>query len=116
MVESNRLRPAFAGADADAVFERQDENFAIADAPFRSGPSRFHDRVHGRFDKILVHRHLQLYLVQEIHSQLMTAINFGMPFLPAETATIDHRQTEYLDLVESLLDGFDFRGLNDGDD
>src|SRR5213078_1291038 len=112
----DRLRPALAGADADAVLQRQDENLAVADAAFRPGAARLHDRVNGRFDEILVDRHLQPHLVQQVHRQLMAAIDLGMTLLPTKAAAVDHRQAKDLDLVERLLDGFDFRGRNDGDD
>src|ERR1043165_5455645 len=113
---SNRFRTALAGADADAVFQRQDENLAVADASFRTGATRFHDGVDGRLDKILIDGNLQLHLVQQIDREFVAAVHLGVPLLPAEAAAVDHRQTEDLDLVESFLDGFHFRRLNDGDD
>src|ERR1022692_1401074 len=112
----NRLGPALAGADADAVFERQDEDLAVADAAFRPGAARFHDRVDGRFDEVLVDGDLQLNLVQQVHRQLMPAIDFRAPLLSAEAAAVDHCQAKDLDLVERLLDSFDLGRRNDGDD
>src|SRR5688572_14843231 len=41
---SNRLRAAFARADADAVLQRQDEDLPVADAAFRTGAGGVHDR------------------------------------------------------------------------
>ena len=46
----DRFGAAFAGADAEALFERQDENFPIADSAFRTGTGGFHNRVDRRFD------------------------------------------------------------------
>src|SRR5438105_1648924 len=51
---SNGFGTAFPGADADAVFQWQDKDLAVADAPFGSGTTGLHDRVHGRLDEILI--------------------------------------------------------------
>src|SRR4029434_2324971 len=74
---SNRLRPALPRADADAILQRQNENLAVADAPFRPGAPRFHDGVHRRFDEVLIDGDLQLDLVDQPHRQLMGAVNLG---------------------------------------
>src|SRR5438552_19142982 len=41
---SDGFRPAFAGTDADAVFQGEDEYLAIADAALRPRAAGFHDR------------------------------------------------------------------------
>src|SRR6516164_5990741 len=51
---SDGFGTALAGADADAVLERQDEDLAVADAPFGTSAPGFHDGVHGRLDEILI--------------------------------------------------------------
>src|SRR4051812_10675640 len=53
-VTSDGLRAALAGADAEAVLQRQDKNLAVADPPLRPGPAGLYDGVHGRFDEVLV--------------------------------------------------------------
>src|SRR5262249_20560721 len=70
---SNGFGATLPGADADAVLERQDEDLPVADAPFGSGTARLHDRVHGRFDEILVDGDLQLDFPQQIYRQLVAA-------------------------------------------
>src|SRR5262245_23086572 len=112
----DRLRAAFAGADADAILQRQNENLAVADASLRPGAARFHNRVDGRLDEILVDGALQLHLVQEVHRQFMASVNFRVPLLPPEAAAIDHGEAKDLDLVERFLDGFDLGRLNDGEE
>src|SRR5947209_951029 len=54
MATSNRFRPALAGADANAVVQRQDENLAVADATLGPGAARLHDRVDRRLDEVFV--------------------------------------------------------------
>src|SRR5581483_10534968 len=86
---SNGLGAALAGADANAILQGENEDLAVADAPFRAGASGFHDRVDGWLDKIFVDRDLQLYLTQQVYGQLMAAVHFGVPLLPAEALDID---------------------------
>ena len=45
---SDRFATALAGADADAVFQRKDEDFAVADLAGRTGPPTLDDRVDRR--------------------------------------------------------------------
>src|SRR5690348_13870593 len=63
----NGFRPAFAGADADAVFQGQDEDLAVADAALGAGPARLHDGVDRRLDEVLVDGDLQLHLAEQVH-------------------------------------------------
>src|SRR5205823_4109139 len=98
--KSNCFRPTLSRPDAQAILQRQDEDLAVADAPFRPGAARLHDRVHRRLDEVLVDRDLQLHLVQELHRQLVAAINLRMAHLPAETLDVDDGQAEDLDLAE----------------
>src|SRR5262249_7395410 len=110
------LRSAFAGADADAVLQRQNEDFAVADAALRSGASCLHDGVDGRLDEVFVDGDLQLHFAQQIHCQLVAAIHFGMALLPTETLHVHDREAEDLDFVEGFLDGFQLRRLDNGED
>src|SRR5687767_1851314 len=48
------LAAAFAGADAHAVFEREDEDLAVADLPRLGGPRRMHDGLDGRLGEGVV--------------------------------------------------------------
>src|SRR2546423_3980185 len=51
---SDGLGAALAGADTDAIFQRQDEDLAVADTAFGAGAAGFHDGVDGRLDEVLV--------------------------------------------------------------
>src|SRR5579884_890640 len=110
------LRSAFAGADADAVFQRQNEDFAIADTPFGTGASGLHDGVDSRLDKVFIDGNLQLHLTQQVHRQFVASVHFGMPLLPAKALHVHDSEAENLDLVEGFLDGFQLRRLDDGED
>src|SRR5262249_30196418 len=81
---SDRFRSALAGADADAVLQRQDEDFAVADAPLRPSAAGLHDGVDGWLDEILVDGDLQLHLAQQVHRQLVAVVDFGVALLSAE--------------------------------
>src|SRR5712691_11314135 len=63
-LRSNRIAAPFAGADADAVLKRQDENLAVTDLPGLGRPRCVHDRFDGGLDKGLVDGNLQLQLGQ----------------------------------------------------
>src|SRR5690606_26766272 len=56
---SERGRARFARADADHLFEVGNEDLAVADLP---GVGRLRDRLDGRFEETVVHRHLHLHL------------------------------------------------------
>src|SRR5262245_24937094 len=114
--DSNRLRPALPRADADAILQWQNENLAVADAPFRSGAPRFHDGVHRRLDEVLIDGDLQLDLVDQPHRQLMAAVDLRVALLPAEPLHINDRQPKDLDFVQSLFDGLQLGGRDDGVD
>src|SRR5207244_1778923 len=86
---SDGFRPAFAGANAEAVLQRQDEDLAIADAPLGSSAARLHDGVDRRLDEILVHGDLQLHLPPQVDRQLVAAVDLRVPLLSAEALHID---------------------------
>src|SRR5262245_50299093 len=97
--KSDRLWPSFSRPDANTVLQRQDENLAVADPAFRTGSASLHDGVDGRLDEVFVDGDLELHLAEQLHSQFVTAVGFGMAFLPAETLHVHDRETEDLDLV-----------------
>src|SRR5262245_46218795 len=94
---------AFAGADADRVLERQDEDLAVADAAGLPGPGRMDDRLDGRLDKRVVDGDLELQLRQQADLDLLPAIDLGVPLLPAAPA--DVRDGHQVDVhgVQGLL-------------
>src|SRR2546421_6584605 len=85
----NCFRPALAGADAQAVFERQDEDLAVADAPLRPSAAGHHDGVDRRLDEVLIHRNLKLNLAQQVDREFAAAVDLGVSLLPAETLHVD---------------------------
>src|SRR5262249_12598435 len=57
---SDRLPAALAGADADAVFQWQDENLAVADLAGVAGASGMDNGLDGRLHKGVIDGDLQL--------------------------------------------------------
>src|SRR5262249_37421905 len=111
---SNRFGSALAGADADAVLQRQNEDFAVADAALGSGAARLHDGVDCRLHEVLVDGNLQLHLAQQVQGQLVASVDLRVAFLPAEALHVHDGQAENLNLVEGFLDRFELRRLDDG--
>src|SRR5438270_1902643 len=109
----DRLRSPFARANADAVFQRQDEDLAIADAALRTGAARLHDRLDGRLDEVLVDGDLQLHLTQQIDRQFVAAVDLGVTLLAPEALHVNDGQAEDLDLVEGFFHSLQLRGLDD---
>ena len=113
----NRFAAAFAGADADAIVERQDEDFAVADLARRAGAAALDDRVDRRLDEVLVHRDHELHLAQQIDRELAPLIeHLGLALLPAEALAIHDREPHDLDFGQGLLDVLQLARLDDGDD
>src|ERR1700726_3234492 len=54
-LSSDRLGTALAGADADAVVHRQDEDLAVANLPLGAGPASGNDGVDRGLDEVFVH-------------------------------------------------------------
>src|SRR5207253_8196107 len=113
---SDGLRPALAGADADAILQGEDEDLAVPDATLRPGAAGLHDGVDGRLDEILVDGDLQLHLAQQVDRQLVAAVDLGVALLPAEALHVHDSHAEDRDLAQGLLDGFELGRLNDGED
>src|SRR5262247_2390544 len=60
---SNRVRPGLPGADADRLFDRGDEDFAVADA---TGLGRLLNRLQGLAQQIVGEYDLDLHLGQKV--------------------------------------------------
>src|SRR5438552_17866256 len=99
-VPSNGLRTALAGADADAVFQRQNKDLAVADAALGSGSACVHNRVHGRLDEVFIARNLELNLAKQVYRQLVAAIDLGESFLPAKALNVPAGPAEHFDLIK----------------
>src|SRR5947199_2184282 len=111
----NRLGPALAGADADAVLQRQDEDLAVADAALRPGAAGLHDGVDGRLDEVLVDGDLQLHLAQQVDGQLVAAVDLGVALLPAEALHVHDGHAEHFDLGQRFFDRVELGRLDDGE-
>src|SRR6185437_9520067 len=111
----NRLFAPFAGADANAVVERQYENLAVADLAGGPAAAPFDDRLDRRFDEVLVDGDLQLHLAQQIDRELVAAVDLGMALLTAEALHVHDRQPKDLDFGQGRFDRFQAAGLDDGD-
>src|SRR5438105_3316311 len=85
---SNRVAAAFAGADADAVVERQDEDFAVADLASVAGAGSVHDGLDGRFDECFVDGNFELQLREEPNLNLGAAVNFRVAALSPAAAYV----------------------------
>src|SRR4029077_2014702 len=103
--------PAFAGPDADAIVHRKDEDLAITDLAVGAAPPCLDDRIDGRLDEVFIDRDLEFDLPQQVDRKLVSAVNFRVPFLTAETLYVHHCQSEDLDVRESLFDRLELRGL-----
>jgi hypothetical protein len=114
--ELDRFTTAFAGTNADAVIHRQHENFAVSDLSLLTRSSTFENRVDCRLNKRFVYGDLQLNFAEQINAELVTAINAGLTLLTTEALAIHHCQSKDFDLGQSLFNGFQFTGLDDGDD
>jgi len=111
----DRLATAFARADSDAVVHRKDENLTITDFTVLTAASPFKDRVDRGLYKRFVHGNLKLHFSQQIDAEFVTAVDAGLTFLSAETLAIHHGEPKNFDLRQRLFDGFQFAGLDDGD-
>jgi hypothetical protein len=112
----DRFRAPLARADADAVFERQYKDLAVADFARAAGPAPFNDRVDRRLDEMVVDRNHQLHLPQQIDRDLMAAINLSLPLLPAEALHVHDRQPNDFDFRKGRLHVFKLAGLDNRND
>src|SRR5207248_2018210 len=101
------LWPPFASADADAVFQRQYEAFAIADSALRSGAAGLHDGVDGGLNEILINGNLQLNFAEKVDREFVAAVDLGMALLAAEALHVDNGHAKDCHLAQGLLDGLE---------
>src|SRR6185437_2127493 len=76
-----RVRAGLAGADAERLLDRRDEDLAVADL---AGVGGLLDRLDGALDLAVVDHDLDLHLGQEAHQVLRAAIDLGLALLAAE--------------------------------
>ena len=92
-----RFWAAFAGANSDAIVHGEDENFAVTNLAFFTCLGSSDDRVHGRFDEVVVDGNLQLDFAEQIDGNLVAAIRTDLAFLPTESLAIENGQAEHFD-------------------
>src|SRR5262249_59122565 len=78
-LRANRLPAALAGSNANAVFERKHEDFAVADLAGLRRACRMHNRFDRRLNKRLVDRNFQLQFRNEPNLEFGTAVDLGVP-------------------------------------
>ncbi len=110
------LGAAFASADADAVVEREDEDFAVADFAGVASAAATDDGVDRGLDEVFVHRNLKLDFAEQIDGDFMPAINLGLPLLPTKALYIHDRQTNHFDVLQGSFYVFELTGLNNRED
>src|SRR5205814_6573482 len=99
-----------AGADADGLLDRQDENLAVADL---AGAGGLADRVEGALDEGVLDHHLDLDLGQEAHGVLGAAIDLGLALLAAEALHLADRQALDAKPGEGVAHLVELEGLED---
>src|SRR5262249_4314238 len=99
VLRSERVAVGFAGADAQRVLDRPDENLAVADLP---GARRRAERLDHPVGVLGCDRDLDADLGQEVHDVLGAAIDFGVALLAAVAFDFRHRHAADADAVERL--------------
>src|SRR5262245_58245305 len=107
---SNCVGSGFAGADANGLFDRGNEDLAVADAPGLGG---LLDRIQGFGQHVVAEHHLDLHLGQEIHHVLSTAIELGVALLATKSLGLDNGNALQANLLQSLLHLVELEGLDD---
>ena len=97
---SDRVEPAFAGADADRLLDCGDEDLAVADA---AGLRRIADRFDRAVDELVRQHDLDLHLGQEVDDVFGAAIEFGVAFLAAESLGLGDGDALQPNLLQRLL-------------
>ena len=104
---------AFAGADADGVFDWEDEDFTVADF---AGVGGFGDGVDDLVAAGVVDDDFDFDFRDEVDGVFAAAVDFGVAFLAAEAADFGDGHALDADFRESRFHVFEFEGLDDGFD
>src|SRR5262245_46673665 len=105
-----RVLAGFAGADADGVGQRRDEDLAVADL---AGLGRAHDGVDHPLGVIVIDHDLDLDLGHEVDGVLRAAVHLGVPLLPAEAADLGDGHALDALLAEGVLHVFQLEVADD---
>src|SRR5579871_5715337 len=97
------------GPDAHHVFERTDENFAIADT---TGASLACDGVDHLLDLVIAHHHFDFHLGHEIGDVLSAAVEFGVTLLAPDASDLVYGQPEHAHSLKLALHHIKGKGLD----
>src|SRR5262249_24354933 len=110
-VSSQRRIVDLAGADADRMFDRGDENFTIPDEPHRGSPSDGFDDLIG-LD--VSYNNLDLNLGHNEHRILGATLDLGTTALPPEPLDVGDRHPLDAQSAQGLANFLELEGLDDG--
>ena len=91
----------FAGPDADRLIDGADEDLAVTDT---TGAGFALNRFDQFFNLVIGNHQLDLDLGDEVDLVLGTAVEFGVPFLPAETTNLADGHTVDAEIADRRLD------------
>src|SRR5450432_3757681 len=107
---SKGVLAGLAGADADHLLERRDEDLAVADlARARGGFDRLDDAIDDR----IVDGGLDLPFRQEVDDVLGAPIELRVSLLPAEALDFRHRDALHADGAQGFTHFVEFERLDD---
>src|SRR5437870_10149496 len=104
------FRSSLAGADADDVLHRGDEDLAVAD-PSRAGALDY--GIDGLGDVLVGHQHGDLHLGKEVDDVLRPTVELRVALLAAEALHLAHGQALHPHVGEPLLHLVELEGLDD---
>src|ERR1039457_3113953 len=109
----HRVLVDLAGADADGVLDRGDEDLAVADL---AGLGSLDDGIDAAVGVAILDDNLDFHLGQEIDDVLGAAIQLGMTLLPAKALYFRDGEAGDTDLGERLAHLLELERLDDGGD
>src|SRR3954453_8277761 len=113
LVGLQHLLAGLAGADANFVLDRQQEDLPVAD---RAGPRVPQYRVRDDVDRVVVDHALQPELRPQVDRELRAAVVLGDPLLPARALRLEDRERRVAGLEQVLADRLERLVADIGDD
>src|SRR5690348_16845362 len=113
LVGLQHLLAGLAGADADGVLDRQQEDLPVAD---RAGPRVPQDRFGDHVDRVVVDDALDPELRPQVDRELRTAVVLGDPLLPAGALRLENRERRVTGVEQVLADRLERLVADVGDD
>src|SRR5271155_2266123 len=111
--DSKRVVIALARPDTDHTFDRGNPDLAVADLP-RAGGSD--DGVNDSLHKLVVDYHVNSDLRDELDGVFGSAVDLGVPSLPAVPLDFGDGQTQHTGDLDGMPDVIDREGLDDSGD